>query len=1237
MNSASLSSNCHVTSVLKEGFCSEGLAHETDCPAPLNMGSSNAEKGFSGGHSSSSKLGLKEESGTCNTCAPSCSPCLHSEQVTSMATKTNGFSGEACKKKDSNCCSFNDADLSSPRVNSACNDRHHTSSETSQPLSACLSRESFSENAESEETLRDCNTSEGIKMIRKPNLCQNSADNCGSLKSSIFHDKVVSNQLEKQKELECHGDNIAFICGSDYVKTRGGGHNSDADKKNLSYRSASVDSFSETEKAVNAQPASSCLVGSPCDEVDNNHPRRSNRSTNVSSQEILCCSNKSDLSEISSLRDSCAGASSAKGERSDCSEEQVQSSFVRADALRIGSQIGDEHNSAESIQPETGINGGEQTAEVKSTTVVKDVNMEESTIVSRPYACSDGSDSLELEVKVCDICGDIGREELLAICSKCNDGAEHIYCMRVKMDNVPKSDWMCEECMLGKETEKQKQDKIEEGVGIFKKSNTLEPETKVEESEAYKVSSSRLFSFKRPAGGLQVVRKRPFETVLKSPSTSSSSSKTSMHQSGGNSSSTTLKTVCIPTESSIKSPKLSSQSQVLRGSLLKSKSFSAMSSKEDVQLLKEGGSRMQGFAKDTAASDSKRGVLMMSKSMSLKNMRSYGVNNSNADSRLCPNFSHGEDLKRSRHAKGQHSTNTEKKLRLANSDSFLLVADKRIASPSNNSLRQSSSSSCHDLIAVKAHEISDNSLKISGHSAQGGSASEEKKRVVNVRRHAAYSVEVVPATCTNQSNANVLPDEQPCLRDLSMFASSLHMPSWISAVPQLDYIWQGKFEIQRSGGLPFTCDGIQAHLSTCGSHKVVEVVQKLPQKLLLEEVPRLSMWPTQFMKSHATEDNIALYFFAKDLNSYERSYENLLDRMIKNEVSLKGNFGGVDLLIFTSNLLPEKSRRWNNLLFLWGVFGGKGVHCLGKIPGMSASENLLPPGKSSESISASLVSYNTQQTLNSITLLDSQAVTSGRMVEVCETKASWEQKPPDLQTSCSQPMGRVDGEMENEQFSRADSSQCFLQRQERDSKRRPEIDLNNSLQESEEYAEDCTEADGRNDCKRLKSCFSGMDIGNNNIKDINERCSIAINGKVPSIPAEFKCDGAYDMLIFSPELDSLGDKNRWKSLQQQVVSNDSGNRLDSSVSSLELKLGVERSPSDQGIMPPFFMLMGSKGLHEGNSDRETSGDTNPSLALSLALPYPKKGGVLKLDSEMQVPKCPEVNTTLSLFGVSSDS
>lgn len=31
------------------------------------------------------------------------------------------------------------------------------------------------------------------------------------------------------------------------------------------------------------------------------------------------------------------------------------------------------------------------------------------------------------QVKVCDICGDAGREDLLAICSRCSDGAEHTY------------------------------------------------------------------------------------------------------------------------------------------------------------------------------------------------------------------------------------------------------------------------------------------------------------------------------------------------------------------------------------------------------------------------------------------------------------------------------------------------------------------------------------------------------------------------------------------------------------------------------------------------------------------------------------------------------------------------------------------------------------------------------------------------------------------------------------------
>ncbi|KAK8622045.1 hypothetical protein V6N13_097672 [Hibiscus sabdariffa] len=1197
-----------VTSMVKRSLCSEGLADEADCSAPLNMGSFKTEKGFCGVQFSSSKLGFKEEFGKCNSCAPSCSPHVHSEE---MATNTNGFASKACQKKESNLCSFNDNDLSSPRVNSSCNG-HHKSSEASHPLSACLSHES-SENVENGETCCNCNTSEGIKRIIKPNLNHTCAKNCTSLKAPIFHDKVVLNQLEKQ-DSECLGDNISFICGSEHVKTRASDCNSDANRKTASYSSASIESFSETAKAVKGQGASCCLVGGPCG-------RRSNRLSNESSQEILSCSIKSGFSEISSLQDSRVCASSAKTEQSECSVEQVQSSFARADAVRVGSQIGGEHSSADSIHVDTGINGRDQTHEVKSTTVVKEVNMEGTTFGSWPAACSDGSDSIEYEVKVCDICGDIGQEELLAVCCKCNDGAEHTYCMRVKMDSVPKGDWMCEECVLiNKDNENRKQEQLE-GVKILKRSSEIKG-LEVEESKVHKVSSIPFFSCKRPAGSLESVRKRQklLGTVLESPSPSSSSRKTSMHQSGGHSWSTTAKTVCSPTESSSRSPKLSSQSHVSRGCLSKSKSFSAMSLKEDVRLLKKGTCHNEGLVKETAACESKGRGQMISKSVSLKNMKSDNLNNSNRDIKLCRSFSHVENLKVSRDPKREYSTKAEKKLRLANGDSFASMVDKRIVSPRKNSLPQLSSSSSQDLKAVKVHEISSNSLKRSVHSAQGGSVNEEKKIVVNVRQHVEYPMEVVPATSTKHSNVNVHPDEHPHLRYSSKFTSEVHMPSWLSAIPQPNYIWRGKFEIQSSGRLPFTCDGMQVHLSTYAADKVLELVPKLPQKLLLEEAPRLTMWPTQFMKSQATEDNIALYIFAKDINSYEGSYKNLLDRMIKNDFSLKGNFGGVELLIFSSNLLPEKARRWNNVLFLWGVFRGKMVHFPQQVPPVSASENLLPFGKPSQSISASLVSCNTQEMLNSNALLDSKAVTSGRMVEVCEIKASsWEQKPPDLQTSCSQQVGRVDGQIEKEQFSGADT----YQREERELKRRPEIDLNRPLQESLECSAGCTEADEKHDFKMSKSCPNGMSIGNNNIiEDINERCAIAINRKGPITCGEFKCYGARNMAVAS-QIGSEG--NRWKPLEQQVVLNTGGVQRDPNVSSLELKLGGGRNSSDEGNVPQF--LMGSKGLQDENWGREANGETNPSLDLSLALPYRNGGGV---SERMISSKWAEVNTRLSL-------
>ncbi|XWS58009.1 hypothetical protein CRYUN_Cryun09bG0222200 [Craigia yunnanensis] len=127
----------------------------------------------------------------------------------------------------------------------------------------------------------------------------------------------------------------------------------------------------------------------------------------------------------------------------------------------------------------------------------------------------------------------------------------------------------------------------------------------------------------------------------------------------------------------------------------------------------------------------------------------------------------------------------------------------------------------------------------------------------------------------------------------------------MSAIPEHEYIWQGPFEVHKNGKPPKFYGGIQAHLSTLASPKVLEVVNTFPHKVSLNEVPRLSSWPTQFHDNSPKEDNIALYFFAKDLDSYEKSYKVLLDTMVKNDLALKGTFEGVELLIFPSNQLPE--------------------------------------------------------------------------------------------------------------------------------------------------------------------------------------------------------------------------------------------------------------------------------------------------------------------------------------------
>ncbi|GKU95745.1 hypothetical protein SLEP1_g9068 [Rubroshorea leprosula] len=1236
------------------------------------MVASGGEKNSASSHFSKNKLALKEESRACDTCATACSSGMHYEQVTPMGEKVNECSGDAKKGKNGNRSSDNDANLLSPLVNNASNGRHHASSETSHLLSACSSHGSFSENEESEENLKDFNRSGDNQMVVKSSVAQ-ANENCSSVKAPIFHDNRISSQPEKQRELECLGDNISCISGSDNMKMRAGSRTGDADWKNVSCCSP-ANSFSEVEKAVHNQPSSCCLSGTPLGNADPKNQKSLRSFTKDSLPEILCCSKVPDSSEISSLRDSCAGTGSLKGERSECSEEQVQSSFARENTSKIGNVMGDEHSSTGSLQVNAE-NNKLHSAEVArcsnnlelfkiSSTVVKESGFSGGTIIgSVPADCADGSGIIEYDVKVCDICGDIGKEESLAICSKCSDGAEHIYCMRAKLDKVPEGDWMCEECALSEENEKKQQEKIEKEVEPLKKlpsseikqnpqnssvphvKDTLQSDIKglgFEKIRTHKVSPCRPFSSKSPTGSAEAISaiKRPLGTIVKSSNALSHGSKKLKCLSRVKTSGTNMVTARTPITSGGKSPASPLQSQMLKGSLSKSKSFPSTSLKEVAQPSREGSGRMQNFAGETMKNNIKEGVSRtMFKSLSFNSAMSCGRNNTSHDLKTFPSkFSSGRDLMRLRHAKRHSLAKTKKTLSSAVDDPAALKVYEKITPPEKTTLPEFTSSSCQDPPAEKGYSRSSNSLEFSGYLAQRGFPTEEKKDCIDaVRQHVECFAEAAPATNVNHSNA-AHSEERTCLRDATLFASLRDITPQISAIPEPDHLWQGRFEISRSSKHPINCDGIQAHLSCLASQKVLEVVKKLPQKLLVAEVPRLSIWPAQFMRSQASEDNIALYFFPKDLASYDRSYKGLVDSMIKNDSCLKGNFSGFELLIFSSDLLPDKAQRWNKMLFLWGVFRGKKINCSDNLPRQRSCTSSLKEGspkhdQSTHSMSASDPSGqssgsfpdNAQQTPNSTTLIDVQSVTSGRMVEVCEIKVSSpelkfsdlqtttdqqvrpvdpqmktevlsgdvpcpEQKFLDLQTTPVQQVSPVDNQIRSEMLSGDLNCSSSSQPGETNSKKRPEIDLNHSLEENE----DRLKVEDEQLCKRPKLSTSGTGESNSfwDVKNSSYRFASNADGHGPHISCEpHEFEGANPMPESSPSLDLEGGQNR---LSSMVLSRQNEHQWHSGTPNLELSLW----PSKQINIPVS--------------------EADASLALSLALPFHEAPEVSKSTPETKL-------------------
>ncbi|XP_021898490.1 uncharacterized protein LOC110815141 isoform X2 [Carica papaya] len=152
--------------------------------------------------------------------------------------------------------------------------------------------------------------------------------------------------------------------------------------------------------------------------------------------------------------------------------------------------------------------------------------------------------------------------------------------------------------------------------------------------------------------------------------------------------------------------------------------------------------------------------------------------------------------------------------------------------------------------------------------------------------------------------------------NLSISQCSYYVP----AQPIIEPIWRGSFNLFHKNF--DTVGGLFGHLSSLACPKACEAAKLLPEVLYPVLLPKSNVWPKSFQKKGPSDESIALYFFPNNERE-ERVFKNLVDEMINNDLAMRAVFENVELLIFTSLVLPMKLWSFRGKCYLWGVFRGK--------------------------------------------------------------------------------------------------------------------------------------------------------------------------------------------------------------------------------------------------------------------------------------------------------------------------
>ncbi|XP_057462366.1 uncharacterized protein LOC130752582 isoform X3 [Actinidia eriantha] len=701
-----------VTPVLRGSFRMQGPVDETCCDIQTNMELFRDEKGL-GRHSKSQKVLMRTESGMCNVCSAPCSSCLHINR-TLMGSKNDEFSDETC---DGNAYSQHSVNDVVPGKSTACDVGWNATSETSNLLSVSSNHDSFSENAESKACLRTSDASKDVEMHPKFSYGVTAGDNQLPSKPQCKTDeRALANKLENRKVIEGHGDSVSCVSGGNDTNKLASHDNGNVIRKMEPHSSASAKLSSHQIDLIGIHSSKDRSdVNSPCPFGSKSH------SCNV--RELEDDLGSQLIVELPQLSKEHLNSSLTKEAASDMTCGRGSAPYA-CGGIEDGRLLGGNSTASDTlciiVEGEAETDKGSDDLPARAVNFQEQIegvlpDLQETSLFSQDVDDSDGSDIVEHDVKVCDICGDAGREDLLAICSRCSDGAEHTYCMREMVDKVPEGDWFCEECKFDEEIKNLKQDKTVAAYGSDKTQSSglatalntnafVKLDKKDSDDKTNTDIPKEKVSSKRYAENIEVasaVKRQVLEPTVGSPKTSSPSriaalSRDSSFKTLDKGKMKPVHPLSSGTCATIDSSKAAlsptgSRLQTPRGTLLKSNSFSSTNAKPKVKLVDEVVLQKQKSARDLASLDVKEGAnRSIGKSISFKSVNPGRLNPSESKVKmLSPKFSHGQDIKGLKPAKEwnllerKNSFKSERSVvssAVGNNTFSVLKSDKKIAS-----------------------------------------------------------------------------------------------------------------------------------------------------------------------------------------------------------------------------------------------------------------------------------------------------------------------------------------------------------------------------------------------------------------------------------------------------------------------------------------------------------------------------------------------------------------------------